>query len=673
MQTQSVDQLVGQILGHYRVERLLGQGRLNAVYLAWHLEMQKHVALTLLIIPEHFTPGARNRFIQRFRKEAAALTTLQHPHILPVYEYGEFMSYPYLVTPYMMNGSLADVLKQQGRFAHDEVLEVLEQVVAGLEFAHGRGFIHGTLRPSNMVLSAEQTMLVAGFGLMHIQQVNGIEKSDQPYAHLLSVAGTFLAASEYLAPEVVQGQSIDARSDIYALGCILFELLSGKPPFKGANPLETANLHVQQPAPSLRSVAPDVPVALASVVNQALEHDPKRRFQHVNELAEAFAQASWGATGSLRSVNGQVRKTAPLTHGETSQALPGPSRSGSTTNTWQLLPPIVTDKSAAIKLSTPRTSTTKPQVSPTSKPAASRISAPLKSAATENYGSTGSWQLSPPIITGNLPAVNPSISSRESSGKLPTPLPRSQAAPPAAMSRANFAPDAPPSPAPVSRNAAQYDEFGNYNNSEWWSQASQEPFRGRYPEPFGWPNEPPRERPIKKRSRGMSRRKAIALLATGSVVAAGAVVAVNTNLLHMVNNTLKTPTTKAGNTATTNNNQQTAKTTPAKQQQTAAHTGTVVGSKTLALNSSQAFINPADKQASVLIHLPDGSFVAYERACTHVGVRVNYDPATHTLVCPAHGAVFDPANKGAVIQGPATKPLPSVTVQVNGDGTITTA
>jgi Rieske Fe-S protein len=171
----------------------------------------------------------------------------------------------------------------------------------------------------------------------------------------------------------------------------------------------------------------------------------------------------------------------------------------------------------------------------------------------------------------------------------------------------------------------------------------------------------------------MSRRKAIALLATGSVVAAGAVVAVNTNLLHMVNNTLKTPTTKAGNTATTNNNQQTAKTTPAKQQQTAAHTGTVVGSKTLALNSSQAFINPADKQASVLIHLPDGSFVAYERACTHVGVRVNYDPATHTLVCPAHGAVFDPANKGAVIQGPATKPLPSVTVQVNGDGTITTA
>lgn len=710
MQTQSVDQLVGQILGHYRVERLLGQGRLNAVYLAWHLEMQKHVALTLLIVPDHFTPGARDRFMQRFRKEAAALTTLQHPHILPVYEYGEYMSYPYLVTPYMMNGSLADILKQEGRFSHEDVLEILEQVVAGLEFAHSKGFIHGTLRPSNLVLNSRQAMLVAGFGLMHIQQVQGIERTEQPYAHLLSVAGTFLAAPEYVAPEVVQGQSIDVRSDIYALGCILFELLSGRPPFKGANPLETANMHVQQSAPSLRSIVPDVPAVLASVVNQALERDPVRRFQHVNELAEAFAQASWGATGSLRSVNGEVRKTTPLT----SETLQAPGGSNTSTN-WQLLPPIVTGKSAAIKPPTPKTSTGKSQTLPASKPAANQTSLPLKSDTAENYGSTGSWQLLPPIVTGNFPAVNYPVSSRESSGKLPTAAPRPQAVPPAAAPRSSrpfesvsmppvSAPNAPLPPAPVARNAAQYDEVGSYNASEWWSQPSQESFRDRYPdrypEPGGWSTGSLRNRPSKKRSRGMGRRKAIALIATGSVVAAGAAIAINTNLLHMVNNTLQTPAAKTGNAATANNNQQPTKTTakaasatngktttggkttPVKQQATApakqqtpapAHTGTVIGSKTLALNSAQAFINPADKKASLLIHLPTGGFVAYERACTHQQVNVNYDPATHTLVCPLHGSVFDPANNGAVVQGPATQPLQAVMFRVNADGTITTA
>src|SRR6266516_5974121 len=188
MQTLSVDRIIGQTLGNYHVERLMGQGRLSAVYLAQSVLTGLNGALTLFIIPERFSNDARNRFIQRFRKEAGALTALQHPHLLPVHEYGEHQGYPYLVTPYMTNGSLADILKRQGRCDHLEVLDVLEQVTPGLEYAHRRGVIHGTLKPANIVLNSERKMLVAGFGLMHILQMRGIEANNKPYGHLLSIA-----------------------------------------------------------------------------------------------------------------------------------------------------------------------------------------------------------------------------------------------------------------------------------------------------------------------------------------------------------------------------------------------------------------------------------------------------------------------------------------------------
>jgi len=341
MQTLVVDNLVGQVLGTYRVERLMGQGRLNAVYLARHLENDSSVAVTLYILPESFSSEARQRFMQRFRKEGSALVALHHEHILPVHDFGEYQGYPYLVTPYMMNGSLADLLKKEGRLEHERVLEILEQIVAGLEYAHARKVIHGTLKPANIVLNAEQEMQVAGFGLMHILQKQGIVPSDQPYAHLYSIVDTFLAAPEYLAPEIVQGQSIDMRSDVYALGIILYELLAGKVPFTGSTPVETARKHVEQTIPLLRTQRPDIPIAISSVVNQALDRDPARRFQKAGELVEAFSQASLGAT-SAHSVYRAPRSTDPAaTQLDRSPDLKGSSQS---TGSWQFKPPIMTSK-----------------------------------------------------------------------------------------------------------------------------------------------------------------------------------------------------------------------------------------------------------------------------------------------------------------------------------------
>jgi Rieske Fe-S protein len=213
-----------------------------------------------------------------------------------------------------------------------------------------------------------------------------------------------------------------------------------------------------------------------------------------------------------------------------------------------------------------------------------------------------------------------------------------------------------------------------------------------------------RGRTSQRSSSGLNRRQVLAIVASGGVVAAGALLVTNLHLINMGRPTASantqggqtgttntqgsqtgTKNTQGGQTNTkpqggqtgtkntqggqTNTKPQVKATQPA---QMPGHTGTAIGSTTQLKNTSQQFANPADGKASLLIHLPNGNFVAYKQACTHEGVSVNYDPGTQTLVCPAHGAIFDPAKSGAVLQGPATSPLPMVGVKVNADGSVTT-
>ena len=546
-QEVSVDELVGQTLGSCHVERLLSRNRLSTVYLAQQTAQNRTVAITLFTVPEHFSAQARRRFIERFHSEAAALVQLDHEHLLPVYEYGDRFDYPYLVTPYVTGGSLSDVLKQRGRCTPTYTLQILEQVVAGLDDAHSRGVVHGALKPSNILTADMQAVQVAGFGLARILGMRGIVSSEHPdarFAHLLSITGTFLTAPGYIAPEFVLGQPVDIRSDIYALGIILFELLSGGPPFGGSEPLEVAMQHVERPMPALDVLCPDLSEELVGVVHHALERDPDRRFQYAGELANAFAQAVKGAENS------------------------------------------------------------------------------------------GKWQLVPPIVTGHML----SVSSAQTEAR--TPL--------------------------FNEEEAEAD-FGN---------ADAGTARGGRRSLFR------KRRPVR-----MSRRQAVALLATGGVAAVGTITIGGIGLAHLLGNMAhpqsavvrSAPTyverpphaTPAHNPITPTAGKPTAGPT-SKPTPGPSHTGTVIGNTNQPVNSADDFNNPVDDEASLLVHLPGNSFVAFEKACTHEGVPVYYDAGSHTLVCPAHGSVFDPASGGKVIQGPANKPLPSVTIRVNADGTITT-
>ncbi len=686
MQTVSTDQLVGQTVGHYNVKSLLGRGRLSAVYLAQN-PTQNAAALTTFIVPERFSADTRTRFSQRFTREAAALTALSHRNLLPIHEYGEQFGYPYLITPYMTHGSLADILKQQGRCTPTYALEVLQQVAAGLEYAHRKGVVHGTLKPANILVGTDQNLLVAGFGLVHMLQMRGIEQNDQPYSYLLSIADTFLYASTYIAPEVVQGQPIDPRSDIYALGIILFELLSGKPPFIGTSPLDTAMQHVQRPLPSLHKLSPDIPISMELVINHALANDPAQRFQHVSELVEAFAQVCQGIVSRPQSTTDKGTAFL-LDEPKSAYDLQNVPEEEVSIGGWQLTPPIVTGK-----LLTPRTSARNNGL------LTQAISA--KSLPT----STDSWQIMPPIITGRIAAVRPSQQT-------PTVKP---VAPPTAV----------PSPSPnflqqptqrdtVARTrelaqSAQYKQEAQpaqplptggdadpMNTPTWWIQTpslASAPLAKAPEAPQRFSNQeqkklmeqnkqvPPSEpvmriRPAKRSRNTMGRRRVIATLAAGSVVAAGALIAGKMNLAHLII-PLPTHTAQKGTAVlgqqkpTGNTGTATPKggTPPAKTG--TAPTAKVLGATNLAINTSTDIVNPADGKGGLLIHLPNGNFVAYERACTHEGVEVNYDPMTHTLVCPAHGAVFDPLNKAAVLQGPAKLPLTPIAFRVNPDGTIT--
>nr|BBH95373.1 hypothetical protein KTA_35720 [Thermogemmatispora argillosa] len=674
---QQEDLLVGQMVGGYRVEQLLSKGRVSAVYLARHPVSGVPVAVTAIIIPEDFSVRARNRFIRRFTQIATALLELDHPHILPIYDFGEQLGYPYLISPYVTDGSVAHILKRDGRCAPSYALEVLQQVAAGLDYAHARGIVHRALKPANIVLQGdEHHVTVAGFGLVDLLQLRGVRRVEHPYLHLLNLAGTFLGAPEYLAPEVVLGQQqVDARADIYALGIILYEMLSGKPPFTGNDSLEIALQHVKQPVPALRNLCPSLPPEIDEVLSQALARDPARRFPSAGAFVAAYARAL------RREQSFAVAAPAASATGQTQTRLAEDNELTSSGAHWQLRPPIITGRLPSIQ---------RGRELPTTGPLAGG----------------GAWQDQPLPLVKEAPALGLGTGAPAASGtrremvSLPGTLP--QAVPPM--------PPAPPMPVP-SGGSADLDSFA------WWSgrpedyapkrltsgqtaaAAARAPAvvenaeaapvvlpapREQREDLAGRARQLPQGVPLAtdipvstRRGRKRRRRQVVALLAGSGLAAAGLGLALKTSAAQSLLSGLFHSSQGPGAATSSSPSGTGQSQTTGQPGKTSASSGTksnakVIGTTALALNSAQAFTNPADGKQGLLIHLPSGTFAAYSRSCTHEGVAVNYDPATHLLVCPAHGAIFDPAKKGSVVQGPATTPLPQIMIRVNADGSITT-
>lgn len=308
MKATSTDPFLGKVIRGYSLEELLGRGSLTAVYRARteELWLVPELIITILLVPDTLSEQAHARFKARFMREARRLALLRHHYLFPLYGYGEQEGLFYLLTPPVQGEALTKSLRQKRAWGLSELLSLLIPLAAVLDFLHSQGLHYQFFNPANVLIQEDQTVLLSGLGLPQLLSMQGLEKERKgmkAYDYLKSVSGTFLGLPEYLAPEVIKGAVADSRSDVYSLGILLFELLSGSPPFTGHHYLEIAQKHVREPLPSLHKIRPDLPVALELVLNRALHRNPDHRFQTLKEFITAYAQVAERRINAAESMN----------------------------------------------------------------------------------------------------------------------------------------------------------------------------------------------------------------------------------------------------------------------------------------------------------------------------------------------------------------------------------
>ena len=271
--------LAGETLGEYRIEKLIGHGTMAEVYLAVHIS--KGYSAAIKIIHEHLLRDPN--FIDRFRREAKILSDLDHPHITHIYGYEFSPKQAYIAMEYLGVGTLADRL----RFCHEhkenlplsEVLAIIEPISSAVDYAHEHGLIHRDIKPANILFRENHDPVLTDFGLAFVM-------SDPR----LSASNTITGTPAYLSPEQAKGNPGDSRSDVYALGVVLYEMLSGYTPFQG-NVISVVMKHISESPPSIRSFGRYLPRRIEDVALKALEKQPHQRYQSAQMMARDFRKA----------------------------------------------------------------------------------------------------------------------------------------------------------------------------------------------------------------------------------------------------------------------------------------------------------------------------------------------------------------------------------------------
>jgi serine/threonine protein kinase len=307
--------LVGRKLSKYEITALVGKGGMATVYKGYQSEIDRYVAIKVL--PPH--PGQDEQFIERFRLEARTIARLQHPHILPLYDYGTEADVLYLVMAFIDGGSLHDRIRRHGALPLGEVERLLSQVGSALDYAHRQGIIHRDIKPDNILLDREGFALLADFGIVKIVEAGGGG---------LTVTGGLMGTPAYISPEQGQGLPIDHRSDLYSLGVVLYEMLTGKQPYTADTPMQLVFKQINAPVPDVRALRPDFSESLALVLRRALAKSPDDRYDTASALLTDFKRAldeNGGAT--LLDPNGtgfRLNTAAPPTNAHAHTPIPTP-------------------------------------------------------------------------------------------------------------------------------------------------------------------------------------------------------------------------------------------------------------------------------------------------------------------------------------------------------------
>ncbi|HEX4036100.1 MAG TPA: protein kinase [Solirubrobacteraceae bacterium] len=294
--------------GRYRLERQIGAGATARVWVALDEVLERRVAIKMLATPI----GGDADHIERFRREARAVAKLQHPHIVTVLDSGEHEDMPFIVLEYVEGETLKARIQRVGRLTVTEALAFAIEIARGLEAAHARGIIHRDVKPQNILLDSEGGAKITDFGIAR----SGGEDA-------LTVGGHVLGTTDYVSPEQALGHLVTGQSDVYSLGVVLYESLTGAVPFSGSTHIAVATMHVREEMPDLQQRRPGVSAALAACVERATAKHLARRYASASEmiadLEEAMAietartgDAGREATAVLRSLPPKAAQRVPL-------------------------------------------------------------------------------------------------------------------------------------------------------------------------------------------------------------------------------------------------------------------------------------------------------------------------------------------------------------------------
>ena len=269
--------LVGmQLSGRYRLDAQVGTGGMSTVYRAFDSTLERRVAIKLM----HRDIAADSDQLERFRREARAVAQLSHPHIVGVIDAGEDEGRPYIVFEYVEGETLKDRIRRLGRLPVDEAIAYAIEIARALGAAHARGIVHRDVKPQNVLVDEEGSAKVTDFGIARVMDDSG-----------LTAEGRVLGTTDYVSPEQALGHEVNGQSDLYSLGVVLYEMLTGDVPFHGENQVSVAMKHVREDLPDVQRRRPDVSAGLAAILDRMTCKDLKKRYSDALTLQAVLEEA----------------------------------------------------------------------------------------------------------------------------------------------------------------------------------------------------------------------------------------------------------------------------------------------------------------------------------------------------------------------------------------------